>query len=124
MGYARQVTKRTALSLTAIAYVNLVDAGEGHLKAIKHAANACTPIAGLAIARSELGYWPTQTEYAAHWKISERKAQLEWAAFRRAFPGEQTPERFAKLLYADAGPKIERSVVLTSPAPPELQPTA
>jgi hypothetical protein len=116
------MAKERHLSLTAIAYLNLVNSGEGHLKAVHHAARACAPVAALAMARAELGHWPTQAEYAEHWEISERQAQLEWAAFRRAFPGEQTPERYAKELYSAFAPRLDRSMVMTAPAPRDLQP--
>jgi hypothetical protein len=51
------------------------------------------------------------------------RCQREWASFRRGFPTEDTPERLARLLYAEVGQRIEdRSTVLSEPAPADLQP--
>lgn len=83
--------------------MNLQNAGVGKLRSMKEAAAACEPVVALAIARKQLGHWPSQSEYAQHWKISERTAQYEWALFRKAFPEEESPERLAKQLYAEVG---------------------
>lgn len=48
-----------------------------------------------AIARRELGRRPEVTEYAEWWKMSERSAYRELAAFRKAFPDEDGPDRIA-----------------------------
>lgn len=111
------------LPLTAIAFLNLQAAGEGKLRSYKHAAEACEPIWLLAYARHKLDHWPTQAEYAAFWKISERSAQREWALFRRGFPTEESPERLARWLYSEVAARIEdRSTALSVIAPRDLQP--
>lgn len=109
------------LSLTAVAYLRLKAQGDSPLRAMKHAANAIEPICKLAIARHELGRWPSQVEYAEHWKISERRAQRDWADFRRAFPDEQNPERVARWLYSELDARVkDRAVVLSVSVPPDL----
>jgi len=114
---------RRPLPLATIAYLNLVNSGERHLPAFKHAADAVEPVLLLAIARHKLDRWPTQAEYAQLADISERTAQRQWSSFRRAFPDEESPERFARAVYAEFGRRIEnRSTLVTEPAPAELQP--
>jgi hypothetical protein len=118
--YSQPVPK--APPLAAVALLNLEAAGDKKLKAMKHAADAVEPVWALAYARHKLDHWPTQAEYAAFWKISDRKAQHEWAAFRRAFPGEETPLRIAKLFYAEVGRRVEDHSTALSTAVPELVP--
>jgi hypothetical protein len=108
------------LPLTAVAFLNLQAAGEKKLPAMKHAADAIQPIWGMAFARHKLDHWPSQAEYAAFYEMSERKAQHEWAAFRRAFPGEQSPERIARLFYAEVGKRVEDHSTALSAAVPGL----
>lgn len=108
-------------SLAAVALINLINAGESKPRATLQAAQACATAITLAIAARELDHWPTQAEYAANTGISERKAQKEWALFRRAFPGEDSPERIARWLYSEVGRRIEeKTAALTVPAPPDL----
>lgn len=89
-------------TLGEVAFLNLRAAGFNTVRAMKGAADALTTAGALAIAavRSENGF-PTQAEYAAYWKQSERSAQREWERFRKAFPQEEGPERLAKLLVAE-----------------------
>jgi hypothetical protein len=90
---------------------------------MKQAANACEPVFLLALARHKLDRWPTQAEYAELAGINERTAQRQWASFRQAFPQEESPERFARAVYAEFGRRVaDRSALTVSPAPPELQP--
>jgi hypothetical protein len=101
---------------------NLIEAGDNRMKALKNAANIVTTVCALAMTARALDHWPTQTEYAAYWKISERKAQEEWALFRRAFPREDSPDRIAQWVYAQVGRRIEeKTAPLWVPAPPSLQ---
>lgn len=107
------------LPLVAVATINFMEDGDSRLKAIKNAGAVGTTVVGLALTARKMDHWPTQAEYAADWKISERKAQQEWALFRRAFPGEESPDRIAKWLVTEMGRRIEeRSAPLTAPAPP------
>jgi hypothetical protein len=111
------------LPLTTIAYLSLVESGVGHIRALKQAADAVEPVALLAIARHTSGRWLSQAEYAQAAGISERTAQRQWAAFRKAFPQEQSPEHFARVMYAEYDRRLEdRSTLIVSPAPRELQP--
>lgn len=111
------------LNLQTIAFLN-IEAAAGREKtsirslksfrSMKAAADAVEPIWGLAMARSKLGTWPNQAEYAEFWEISERSAQREWAAFRRGFPNEESPERLARWLYSEVSEKISnKSAALT-----------
>jgi hypothetical protein len=109
-------------SLVGIAFLNLRARGYGHVQAIRMAAKACEPVMGLAIAFHNLDHWPTQTEYAEIYEISERSAQREWAAFREAFPEEASPERFAREFYAEYGRRLSKDAVFADPAPAALQP--
>jgi hypothetical protein len=114
------------LPLGVIAVANLADSGESKIKAMLHAGQACATIYALALAHHKLalGRWPTQAEYAEFWGESERSAQREWAAFRRAFPSEESPERLARWLLSEISSKIEskQSEAFTVTAPPDLQP--
>jgi hypothetical protein len=94
-------TTRTP-TLGEVAFLNLRAQGYSTIRAMKAAADALTTAGALAIAasRSENGF-PTQAEYAAYWKQSERSAQREWERFRKAFPDEDGPERLARALVAD-----------------------
>jgi len=117
------------LSLLAFAFMNVEAAAgrqlSGHslksFRSMKIAADAVEPIWALAFARSKLGTWPNQAEYAVFWKISERSAQREWAAFRLGFPDEDSPQRLAEWLYGQVAERIaDKSTALTV----ELTPTA
>ncbi len=111
------------LPLTIVAMLNLMEAGDGRVKAIHNAARVGTTVCQLAMTARKLDHWPTQAEYAADWKISDRKAQLEWALFRRAFPGEESPDRVAEWLNNQIGRRVEKETsALTAPAPPDLVP--
>lgn len=120
------------LNLQTIAFLN-IEAAAGRqtsvrslksFRSMKAAADAVEPIWGLAMARSKLGSWPNQTEYAEFWGISERTAQREWAAFRNGFPDEESPERLARWLYSEVSEKIaNKAAALTVEVKPEvLQP--
>ena len=86
-------------TLGEVAFLNLRAAGYSTVRAMKGAADALATAGTLAIAaaHSDNGF-PTQAEYAAYWKQSERSAQREWERFRKAFPQEDGPERLAKIL--------------------------
>jgi hypothetical protein len=116
------VAKRRSPALAEIAYLQLREAGYGRVEATKRAADVLTTAACLAIAFESGagvdGAWPTQREYAAYWKRTDRSAQREWAEFRKAFPGSDGPDALAKELHAlyrhqlrDVGP----GVVLSAP---------
>lgn len=42
----------------------------------------------------------TLQDYAEYWRANERTAYREQAAFRKAFPGEQTPDRLLDIAAA------------------------
>lgn len=65
------------------------------LKATFDAARACTTLAQWAIAAAELGYHPTQAEFAKYWGMSTATTERDLVRFRIAFPGEQSPHRLA-----------------------------
>jgi hypothetical protein len=108
---------RLAKTLGEVASMNLLAESGGNgigaqLKAVKKGAEAATVLACLAIAHLEgagADGWPAQYEYAAYWKITERQASREWDLIRRAFPGEAGPDRLAKILALDYGPRLQRS---------------
>jgi hypothetical protein len=108
-------------TLGEVAFQNLRDAGYTTMRAMKGAADALTTAGALAIAasRSENGF-PTQAEYAAYWKQSERSAQRDWERFRKAFPGEDGPERLARALVADYSRRLaereDPSIAFSLPA--------
>jgi len=97
---------RPPRTLSEHALVNLRAAGVGPLKAPVVAAQVVTDIWALAFAAFELGHWPTQPEYAAFWKITDRTAQRQWARFRQAFPDESSPDRLARLLQSEMGKRM------------------
>jgi hypothetical protein len=112
-----------AQPLVIVAMENLIDAGDSRLSALKNAAIVGANVCALGITARALEHWPTQAEYAAYWKISDRKAQQEWALFRRAFPGEDSPDRIARWVYTEVGRRVEeKTAPLWVPAPPRLQP--
>jgi hypothetical protein len=94
-------------TLGEVAFVNLQAKGYGRIRAMKKAAEALTTVSCLAIAasRSENGF-PTQAEYAAYWKQTDRSAQRDWERFREAFPGEKGPERLARWLVSEYGKRL------------------
>ena len=103
--------------------LNLQRAGVGRLKAIRRSADACATVWAFAYEKHKTDVWPTQAEYADYWRISERSAQREWAVFREAFPGEDSPERLARWLLSEVSSHIEdQSSALTVTAPPDLVP--
>lgn len=114
-------------TLAEVAFLNL-RSGYGNglggtLKASKKASEALTTAACLAIAAhrgaAADGGWPSQAEYAIYWKISERQAQREWAVFKQAFPGEESPDRLAKLLVNEYRARVasaDPSFVFSVPA--------
>lgn len=107
--------------LALVALENLIEGGDNQLKAMKNAGAACATVCSLAIIARKLDHWPTQVEYAAYFNISERKAQQEWALFRRAFPGEDSPDRIARWVHNEVGRRVEKNTApLTVPAPPDL----
>jgi hypothetical protein len=110
------------LPLQGIAYLNLRARGYGLIRAGRGAVAGCLPVVQLAIAREHVGHWPSQAEYARYWNLKERTAQRHWAQFRDAFPGEETPERLAKLIFAEYQGRLSEDCVFTEPAPAELQP--
>lgn len=103
------VTARSP-TLGEVAFRNLEAAGYGRIRAMKKASEALTTVSCLAIAasRSENGF-PTQAEYAAYWKLSERSAQREWDLFRKAFPGEDSPERLARLVVSEYAARLAKT---------------
>ena len=108
-------------TLAFVAMTNLIEAGDTKPKALINAAKVCSVVCSLAIAGRHSDHWPSQVEYAAYWKMSERKAQQEWALFRRAFPGEDSPDRIARWVANEVGTRVEaHTAALTVPAPPEL----
>jgi hypothetical protein len=111
------------LPLAAVVTIRLRAAGVSNLKSLKQAADICGLLWALANTTHSLGHYPSQAEYAAHWKISERKAQREWQLFKLAFPDEESPERLARWILSEASRRIaDSSVALSVAAPPYLVP--
>jgi gamma-glutamyltranspeptidase len=102
-------TTRKPATLGEVAFLNLRAQGYGTVRAMKAAADALTTAATLAIAasQSENGF-PTQAEYAAYWKLSQRSAQREWERFRKAFPHEDGPERLARAIVAEYSRRLAK----------------
>jgi len=101
---------RPARTLGEVAAANLLAASGdtgivAQMKAVKRGAAAATTLACLAIAAingaAEDGGWPTQADYSAYWKRDLRHSQREWALVREAFPGEEGPDRLARILALD-----------------------
>lgn len=96
------------------------------LRATKAAADAVQLPVLLAIAHENKAGggdradgWPSQKEYAAWWKLSERSMQREWALYRRVFGAEADPYEAAKAIYANYTSRIRAqdvSVVYDVPA--------
>jgi hypothetical protein len=97
------VAKRHPRTLAEVAAVNLLQeygsGTVGRLKATKKAAEAVSVLA-LAIAAERGaaadGGWPTQAEYAVYCK--------------RAFPGEDGPERLATAMHANYRARLAENV--------------
>jgi hypothetical protein len=82
------------------------------MRASKLAAQAVLLPVQLAIANAHgagADGWPTQQEYAAWWKISERSAQREWAEFRQVFGAEADPYDLAQRIAANYGARLPGS---------------
>jgi Txe/YoeB family toxin of Txe-Axe toxin-antitoxin module len=112
-------TTRTAPTLGEVAFRNLREQGYGPVRAMKAAADALAIAGALAIAATQQDGFPTQAEYANYWKQSERSAQRDWERFRKAFPGEDGPERLARALVTDYSRRLSHqdpSVAFAMPA--------
>lgn len=113
--------KQREPTLIEVAFANLRAQGYSTIRAVKAASDALTTVGALAIAaaHSDNGF-PTQAEYAAYWKQSERSAQREWRRFKDAFPGEEGPERLARLLVAEYSRRLaereDPSIAFSLPA--------
>lgn len=108
-----------------VAATNLILQGDGKLKSLTTAGRIGSILAQLIVcARNYDGDgWPTQADYAAYWKITDRTAQREWALFRRAFPGEDGPDRIAQAIVHQQGARRvaeNPASVMSLPAPPAL----
>jgi hypothetical protein len=83
-------------------------------RASKAAADAVALPVAIAIAY-EAGAgadgWPSQLEYAAWWKVSERSAQREWATFRRVFGESVDPYELAQAIYANYRSRLRQQDV-------------
>lgn len=109
---------RQPRTLAEHAAANLQASGMGQIKSVVKAAQACSHVWALAICAHKLGRWPTQTEYAEWWKITDRSVQREWALVRQAFPGEESPERLARWVLSEVSSRIEEpSSALSVPMP-------
>jgi len=109
------------LPLSVVALVNLHESGMSKLKSIHKAAAVCASLWQITYTWQKLGHYPTQAEYADEWKVSERSVQREWALFKQAFPGEESPERLARWMLSEINRRIEdSSTALTVTAPPDL----
>jgi hypothetical protein len=121
LGYPPVMARQ--LPLSAVAVINLRADGVSKLASMKQAADVCGLLWALANTTHKFGHYPTQAEYAAEWKVSERTAQREWALFKRAFPSEESPERLARWLLSEASRKIDdASSALSVAAPADLVP--
>jgi hypothetical protein len=100
---------------------NLVQGGMGKVRANVVAAQALTHVWQLAYAAHKLDHWPTQAEYAAYWEVNERTAQRHWETFRRAFPGQDSPDELAQWVLAQASSRIDDpACAMTAPLKPAL----
>jgi hypothetical protein len=78
------------------------------LKAAKTASDVVGFVVELAIAHANGagsdGDWPTQLEYAAYWKITDRTAQRRWKLYREVMRDaglSEDPYVLAKALFAE-----------------------
>lgn len=117
--------RRNDETLAQVAYIRAREAGFGTLKAYKVASDAlqlpiCLAIAQVKGAAAD-GGWPTQSEYARFWKMTDRTAQREWALYRQVFGPDAKPEDLARQLVAEYGRRLEKdeagpSLVMSAPA--------
>jgi hypothetical protein len=78
-------------------------------------------LAMASLNRAGANGWPTQRDYADYAGITELQAIRHWELVREVFPGEDGPERVAKLMAADWGAALlERgeTAVMSAPAAP------
>ena len=109
------------LPLAAIATAHLRANGAGSIRSMKQAADVLGLLWALAKTTHDLGHYPSQTEYASAWNKSERTAQREWALFKLAFPGEESPERLARWILSETSRRIDdASSVMAVTAPADL----
>lgn len=97
---------RAPRTLAEFAFEGLRRSGVGQIKAAVQGAQVVADIWALAFAAHQLGHWPTQPEYAAFWKITDRTAQRQWARFRQAFPDESSPDRLARWMVSELGRRM------------------
>ena len=94
------------------------------MRATKLAAAAVSLPVQLAIATEQgagADGWPTQLEYAAWWKTSERSAQREWATFRKVFGPDADPYELAQLIAANYRTRLrDQDVSVAYDVPAEL----
>lgn len=101
--------------------MNLIRSGMGQVKAVTKAASVVADLWEWARAADELQHWPSQVEYAAYAKITDRQVRRRLDAFRAAFPGEQSPQRLAMWLHENHLSRLDRAAqVLSLAAPPDL----
>jgi hypothetical protein len=67
-------------------------------RSMKATVRVGTLVTQWAIVRRDLGRRPMVSEYCEWWGISEATAYRELAEFRKAFPGEDGPDRIAAVL--------------------------
>lgn len=129
------VMARPARTIGEVAAMNLLAASgdrgiASQLKATKRGASAAVTVACLAIAAindaAQDGGWPTQADYAEYWRRDLRHTQREWALVREAFPGEDGPDRLARIIALDYRQRLAEdgpTAALSFPLPGGL-PTA
>jgi hypothetical protein len=72
------------LSLADLARMRLKrDHGYGDVKAMLTAARIGSFLLALSETYAALGHWPSRSEYATHWHLSERQVSRDWSAIER-----------------------------------------
>jgi hypothetical protein len=109
------VMPRPPRTLIEIGAMNLMAASgdtgvRSQIRSARRAGDAVMVFATLAQAalagKGESG-WPNQREYAEFAGITERQAIRHWELVREVFPGEEGPDRVAKLMAAELGARIQ-----------------
>jgi hypothetical protein len=109
-------------TLGDVAAINLLATGERSVRATMKAARVGVFLWCLARQFEDTGEWPTQAAYAEHWRLNERTAERDWAAFHDVFPGEPSPERLGRWVVSEraAGRAQTQASTLGALAPPDL----
>ncbi len=108
-----QTMTRAPRTLGEIAAYNLWQAEGGgrmaQVKATVKGAHAVSFLWTWAYTMRKLGRPPTRAERAAEWKQSEREVYRDLALFRKAFPGEESPDRLAAWMNDQSDELVKRA---------------